>query len=51
MADVHRALAYYDDHPEEMRTVQAARRTVPDGLLDVRGPADLKSTNEPEPKA
>jgi uncharacterized protein (DUF433 family) len=51
MADVHRALAYYYDHPEEMRTVQAERRTVPDGLSVVRGPDDLESTNEPEPEA
>ena len=51
IADVHRALAYYYDHPEEMRAVQADRRTVPDGLSVVRGPDDLESTSEPEPEA
>lgn len=51
VADIQRALAYYDDHPGEMRAAQAARRTVPDVLRVVRGPDDLESTNEPEPEA
>ena len=50
IADVHRALAYYYDYPEEMRAVRAERRTVPDGLRVVRGPDDLESANEPDPK-
>jgi uncharacterized protein (DUF433 family) len=41
IADVHRALTYYYDHPDEMRTVQATRKTVPDDLRVVRGPDDL----------
>lgn len=50
MADVSRTTYYYDYH-EEMRAVQAERRTVPDGLRAVCGPDDLESTNEPEPEA
>ena len=41
IADIHRALAYYYDHPDEMRTVESQRRTIPDGRRDVRGPNDL----------
>lgn len=49
IADVHRALASDDDHPEERRAVQADGRTVPDGRWAVGGPDDLESPNEPEP--
>jgi uncharacterized protein (DUF433 family) len=41
LADVHRALTYYYDHPDEMREVRKQRRTIPDGMRVVRGPADL----------
>jgi uncharacterized protein (DUF433 family) len=50
IADVHRALAYYYDHPEEMRAVEADRRSVPEGLRVVHGPDDLETTEEPEPE-
>ncbi|WEL17762.1 Putative antitoxin of wHTH fold [Halorhabdus sp. SVX81] len=39
IADVHRALVYYYDHPDEMRTVQT--ESVSDDLTIVRGPDDL----------
>jgi uncharacterized protein (DUF433 family) len=51
LADVYQALAYYYDHPEEMRAVRAQRRTVPDRLHVVRGPDDLERGEEPEPTA
>lgn len=51
IADVHRALAYYYDHADEMRTVQAERSAVADGLRVARGPDDLDSPEEPEPEA
>ena len=51
IADVHRALAYYYDHPDEMRTVESQGRTIPDGLRVVRGPDDLDSHEDPEPEA
>ena len=51
IADVHRALAYYYDHPEEMRTIQVARTAVPDDLRVVRGPDDFEGVEEPEPEA
>lgn len=51
IADIHRALTYYYDHPDEMRTVQAARKTVPDDLRVVHGPDDLRGSEEPEPEA
>jgi len=39
IADVHRALVYYYDHPDEMREVQT--KSVSDDLTVVRGPDDL----------
>lgn len=51
IADVHRALAYYYDHSDEMRTVQAEREAIPEGFRVVRGPDDLDSPEEPEPEA
>ncbi|ACV13151.1 protein of unknown function DUF433 [Halorhabdus utahensis DSM 12940] len=39
IADVHRALVYYYDHPDEMREVQT--NSVSDDLTVVRGPDDL----------
>lgn len=48
IADVHRALTYYYDHPEEMRTVESQRSTIPDGLRGVRGPGELDGHEEPE---
>lgn len=50
IADVHRALAYYYDHPEEMRAVEADHRSPPEGLRVVRGPDDLDTTEQPEPE-
>lgn len=51
LADIHRALAYYYDHPDEMRTVESQRNAIPDGLQVIRGPEDLDSPGEPEPEA
>jgi uncharacterized protein (DUF433 family) len=51
IADVHRALAYYYDHPDEMRIVQANPNTVPDDFRVARGPDDLQGSEEPEPEA
>lgn len=51
IADVHRALAYYYDHPDEMRRVQSRQRTAPEDLRVVRGPDDLEGHEEPEPQA
>lgn len=51
IGDVHRALAYYYDHADEMRTVAARHDTIPDGFRVVRGPEDVDSTEEPEPEA
>lgn len=51
IADVHRALAYYYDHPDEMRAVQSQRSGIADGLRVVRGPEDLDDPEEPEPEA
>jgi len=51
LADIYRALAYYYDHPEEMRRVQAERQTVPEGLSVVRGPEDIDATPQSEPDA
>ena len=42
IADVHRALTYYYDNPEEMRRVQAERQSVPDEATVVHGPDDLE---------
>jgi uncharacterized protein (DUF433 family) len=50
IADIHRALGYYD-HPDEMRPVESQRRTIPDGRRVVRGPNDLDGHEEPEPEA
>jgi uncharacterized protein (DUF433 family) len=43
LADIHRALAYYYDHPDEMRTVQAKRTAVSDDFRAIREPEDLAS--------
>lgn len=51
LADVYRALAYYYDHPDEMRSVEADRDAVPDGFDVVSGPDDLDGAEEPEPEA
>ena len=51
IADVHRALTYYYDNPDEMRRVQAQRRSVPDRLSVVRGPEDLDTETRSEPEA
>lgn len=51
IADVHRALAYYYDHPDEMRTVRAERASIPDGRRVLRGPDDLEREEGPEPEA
>lgn len=51
MADVHRALAYYYDHPDEMQSVEAERGSLPEGFSVVRGPDDLDGAEEPEPEA
>lgn len=51
IADVHRALTYYYDHPDEMRTVAARQVSVPDELRVLRGPEDLDEPDEPEPEA
>lgn len=48
LADVHRALAYYYDHPEEMRRVRRRRRDVPDDVRVIRGPEDLEAPAEPD---
>lgn len=50
LADVHRALVYYYDHPEEMRRVRRERSTVPEELRVVRGPDDLEASDEAEPE-
>lgn len=50
IADVHRALAYYYDHPDEMRAIEAQRSAIPDGLRVVRGPSEVDSHEEPEPE-
>jgi len=42
IADVHRALTYYYDNPEEMHRVQAERQSVPDEATVVHGPDDLE---------
>ncbi len=41
IADVHRALVYYYDNSEEMRQIQAERRSVPEDASVVRTPEDL----------
>jgi len=51
LADVHRALTYYYDHPDEMREVRKQRRTIPDGMRVVRGPADLDRRDGVEKEA
>jgi len=48
IADVHRALTYYYDNPEEMRQVQADRQSIPDGVSVVRGPDDLDADVQSE---
>ncbi|TQQ83829.1 DUF433 domain-containing protein [Halonotius terrestris] len=50
IADVHRALTYYYDNPEEMRRVQAERQSVPDSVAVVRGPDDLEPKFSPNAK-
>jgi len=51
IADVHRALAYYYDHAEEMRRIRADRRSAPESRSVVRGPDDLDATTQSEPEA
>lgn len=51
LADVYRALAYYYDHPDEMRSVAAEREAIPDGLDVLRAPDDIDGAEEPEPEA
>ncbi len=51
IADVHRALTYYYDNPDEMRRVQAARRSVPEGVETVHGPEDFDTEARSEPEA
>ena len=41
IADVHRALTYYYDNPDEMRRVQAERQSIPNEATVVHGPDDL----------
>jgi uncharacterized protein (DUF433 family) len=48
IADVHRALTYYYDNPEEMRRVQAERQSVPDKATVVHGPDDLDADVQSE---
>lgn len=50
LADVHRALAYYYDHPELMQTVQQERTRPPEEVDVLRGPEDVESLG-PEPEA
>lgn len=49
LADVHRAMTYYYDHPAEMRAVTAERRNVPPDVEIVAGPEDLQDIDEAEP--
>lgn len=46
LADVYRALAYYHDHPEEMRQVAAERQRLVEEATDdpnvTSGPEDLR---------
>lgn len=51
IGDVYRALVHYYDHPEEMRRIQAERRSTPDDLAVVRGPEDLDTETRSEPEA
>lgn len=51
IADVHRALTYYYDNPEEIRQVQTERHSVPDDLDVVRGPNDLDANMQSEREA
>ncbi len=51
IADVHRALTYYYDNPDEMREIQSEHRTVPDELSVIRGPQDLEGVTQSEPEA
>jgi uncharacterized protein (DUF433 family) len=48
VADVHRALTYYYDNPEEMRRVQAERQSIPDGVSAVHAPDDLDADVQSE---
>jgi len=48
IADVHRALTYYYDNPEEMRRVQAERQSVHDEVTVVHGPDDLDANVQSE---
>ena len=51
VADVYRALVYYYEHPDEMRQIQAERRSPPSGLSVVRGPEDIEEETQSEPEA
>lgn len=51
IADVYRALVYYYDHAEEMRSILAEQQSVPDDLSAVRGPEGLDTKTQSEPEA
>ena len=42
LADIHRALAYYYDHPDEMQSVRSERSVAPDHLDVIESPDDLE---------
>lgn len=44
LADIYHALAYYHEHPEEMRSVEEKRERVVDAHREeaITGPADLE---------
>ena len=48
-SDVYHALAYYHDHPEEMRTVEERRRELHEAAEDdpeiITGPEDLPESS------
>ncbi len=55
LADIHRAIAYYYDNPEEIRAVQKRRREMIENVDPTR-PEDLgiepqSTETEPEPKS
>ena len=49
LAAVYTALAYDEEHPDEMRQVRAEREGVPEDLTVVRGPQNLEETTRSEP--
>lgn len=42
LADIHRALTYYYDHPDEIRDVRERLTTPPDDLQVFRSPEEFK---------